>query len=52
VDGGEGDFVTPTTSTRDKKAQLEREQIDLIVKTIETVCQMLLALIKTIKGLR
>ena len=41
-----------STSTRDKKAQLEREQIDLIITTIETVCQMLLALIKILKGLR
>lgn len=41
-----------STSTRARKAQLEREQIDLIITTIETVCQMLLALIKILKGLR
>jgi len=44
--------MTRSTSTSKKKAQLEREQIDLIITTIETVCQMLLALIKILKGLR
>lgn len=43
-----------STSTRAKGnvAQIEKDQIDLIITTIETVCQMLLALIKILKGLR
>lgn len=43
-----------STSTQAKRtvAQLEKDQIDLIITTIETVCQMLLALIKILKGLR
>ena len=41
-----------STSTRAKKRQIEKDQINLIITTIETVCQMLLALIKILKGLR
>jgi len=54
VDGGEGVSVTRTTSTQAKKtaAEIEKDQIDLIITTIETVCQILLALIKILKGLR
>lgn len=44
--------MTPRTSTRAKKAQLERDQIDHIIATIELVCKMLLALIKILKSLK
>jgi len=40
------------SASRKVKANLEKGQIDLIITTIETVCQMLLALIKILKGLR
>ena len=41
-----------STSTSKRKARIEKDQVDLIITTIETVCQMLLALIKILKGLR
>jgi len=37
---------------RADKAQLDSDQIDLIISTIETVCKMLLALIGILKGLK
>jgi len=51
VDGGEDVSVTPTTSTRDKKAQLEKEQLLIIINMIEGVCTVLLAAVKVLKGL-
>ncbi len=48
---GADDSMTPPTSTRDKKAQLEKEQILIIINMIEGVCTVLLAAVKVLKGL-
>jgi len=45
-------MTSTLTRAKKTKARLEKDQIDLIITTIETVCQMLLALIKILKGLR